>query len=55
MTSILGYCDPLSVASGETVRFMVSCHGADAYEAEVTETPEERLEHVLEVIRRQTP
>ena len=35
MTSILGYCDPLSVASGETVRFMVSCHGADAYEAEV--------------------
>ena len=27
----------------------------DGYEAEETETPEERLEHVLEVIRRQSP
>ncbi|HEX5794586.1 MAG TPA: N,N-dimethylformamidase beta subunit family domain-containing protein [Geminicoccaceae bacterium] len=32
---VLGYCDRLSVAPGETVRFMVSCTGATSYRAEV--------------------
>ena len=32
---VLGYCDRLSVAPGETVRFMVSCTGAPSYRAEV--------------------
>jgi len=31
---ILGYCDKLSVAPGETVRFMVSCE-AERYRAEI--------------------
>ncbi len=35
MLKILGYCDRLSVAAGETVRFMVSCTGATSYRAEV--------------------
>ena len=33
MTAIMGYCDPWSVAPGETVRFMVSCIGTETYEA----------------------
>ena len=32
---ILGYADRLSVAPGETVRFMVSCSGAERYRAEI--------------------
>jgi hypothetical protein len=35
MTAILGYCDSISAAPGETVRFMASCHGADACEVGV--------------------
>ncbi|HET6519486.1 MAG TPA: LamG domain-containing protein, partial [Geminicoccaceae bacterium] len=35
MTALLGYCDKDSVAPGETVRFMVSCIGAERYRAEV--------------------
>jgi N,N-dimethylformamidase len=34
MPKILGYCDRLSVAPGETVRFMVSCE-AERYRAEI--------------------
>ena len=34
MLRILGYCDQLSVAPGETVRFMVSCE-AERYRAEI--------------------
>jgi N,N-dimethylformamidase len=34
MLRILGYCDKLSVAPGETVRFMVSCE-AERYRAEI--------------------
>ena len=33
MTSIMGYCDPWSVAPGETVRFMVSATGAGHHDA----------------------
>ena len=29
MTALLGYCDPISAAPGERVRFMVSCIGAE--------------------------
>jgi len=35
MASILGYCDPISAAPGETIRFMVSCDDADAYDVEL--------------------
>ncbi len=35
MLKILGYCDRLSVAPGETVRFMVSCTGGERYRAEI--------------------
>jgi N,N-dimethylformamidase len=35
MLKILGYADKLSVAPGETVRFMVSCTGAKSYRAEI--------------------
>jgi len=35
MTSVLGYCDPISAAPGDTVRFTVSCHGARSYEVEL--------------------
>jgi N,N-dimethylformamidase len=35
MLKILGYGDRLSVAPGETVRFMVSCTGAARYRAEI--------------------
>lgn len=35
MLKILGYCDRLSVAPGETVRFMVSCTGLPRYRAEI--------------------
>ncbi len=35
MLKILGYGDRLSVAPGETVRFMVSCTGAQRYRAEI--------------------
>lgn len=35
MTSIMGYCDNWSVAPGDTVRFMVSCVGAETYDAEI--------------------
>ena len=35
MTALLAYCDPISVAPGETVRFMVSCVGAGQYRAEI--------------------
>jgi N,N-dimethylformamidase len=35
MLKILGYCDRLSVAPGERVRFMVSCTGAPRYRSEV--------------------
>ena len=38
------------MVEGERLRIAI-----DAYEAEESETPEERLEHVLEVIRRQAP
>jgi N,N-dimethylformamidase len=33
--NILSYSDRLSVAAGETIRFMVSCEGADRYEADI--------------------
>ncbi len=33
--NILSYSDRLSVAPGETIRFMVSCEGADKYEADI--------------------
>jgi N,N-dimethylformamidase beta subunit-like, C-terminal len=35
MTTILAYCDPISAAPGDVVRFMVSCEGAAEYQAEV--------------------
>jgi N,N-dimethylformamidase len=35
MTTILAYCDPISAAPGDAVRFMVSCEGAAGYEAEI--------------------
>jgi N,N-dimethylformamidase len=35
MLKILGYADRLSVAPGESVRFMVSCTGAARYRAEI--------------------
>jgi N,N-dimethylformamidase len=35
MLKILGYGDRLSVAPGESVRFMVSCTGAERYRAEI--------------------
>ena len=35
MLKILGYADKLSVAPGETVRFMVSCTGAKSYRTEI--------------------
>ena len=35
VTRILGYCDPLSVAPGETIRFMVSCEGHEAFRADL--------------------
>src|SRR5262245_57606017 len=35
MTAIMGYCDPWTAQAGDTVRFMVSCIGADAYRAEL--------------------
>jgi N,N-dimethylformamidase len=35
MTTILAYCDPISAAPGDAVRFMVSCEGAAAYQAEI--------------------
>ena len=35
MPVLLGYCDPQSVAPGETVRFMVSCEGAARYRADI--------------------
>ena len=35
MPVLLGYCDPQSVAPGETVRFMVSCEGAPRYRADI--------------------
>ena len=38
------------LVEGERLRLVI-----DGYEAEETETPESRLEHVLEVIRRSSP
>ena len=35
MTALLGYCDPISAAPGERVRFFVSCIGAARYQAEI--------------------
>ena len=35
MTTILAYCDPISAAPGDVVRFMVSCEGAPEYRAEI--------------------
>ena len=35
MSVILGYCDPLSVAPGETIRFMVSTEGLKSYRADI--------------------
>ena len=35
MTALLAYCDPISAAPGERVRFMVSCIGAARYDAEI--------------------
>jgi N,N-dimethylformamidase len=35
MTTILAYCDPISAAPGDAVRFMVSCEGAADYRAEI--------------------
>ncbi len=35
VTRILGYCDPLSLAPGETIRFMVSCEGHEAFSADL--------------------
>ena len=35
MTALLAYCDPISAAPGDIVRFMVSCHGARDYRAEI--------------------
>jgi N,N-dimethylformamidase len=35
MTALLGYCDPISAAPGERVRFLVSCIGASRYDAEI--------------------
>ncbi len=35
MTRVMGYCDPWSVAAGETVRFMVSCLDGDRYTVEI--------------------
>ncbi|MGH6884621.1 MAG: hypothetical protein ACREGK_00930, partial [Geminicoccales bacterium] len=34
MTTILAYCDPISAAPGDAVRFMVSCDAAE-YQAEI--------------------
>ena len=33
MKTVVGYCDPWSVAPGETVRVMVSTYGPDSYDA----------------------
>ena len=35
MTSLLAYCDPWSVAPGESVDVMVSCEGADRFRADL--------------------
>jgi N,N-dimethylformamidase len=35
MTTILAYCDPISAAPGDAVRFMVSCEGCTEYQAEI--------------------
>jgi N,N-dimethylformamidase len=35
MTALLAYCDPISAAPGERLRFMVSCVGAPRYDAEI--------------------
>jgi N,N-dimethylformamidase len=35
MTALLGYCDPISVAPGARMRFLVSCIGAARYQAEI--------------------
>jgi N,N-dimethylformamidase len=35
MTTLLAYCDPISAAPGDAVRFMVSCEGAAEYQAEI--------------------
>jgi N,N-dimethylformamidase len=35
MTALLAYCDPISAAPGERLRFMVSCIGAPRYDAEI--------------------
>ncbi len=35
MTSLLAYCDPISIAPGERLRAMVSCIGAPRYDAEI--------------------
>ena len=32
---VVGYCDPLCVAPGETVRFMVSCYAPGPYRADI--------------------
>ncbi|HZC99149.1 MAG TPA: N,N-dimethylformamidase beta subunit family domain-containing protein [Actinomycetes bacterium] len=34
-SSIWGYCDRISVQPGESIRFMVSCEGAEEYRAEI--------------------
>jgi len=46
MTALLAYCDPISAAPGETVRFMVSCVGAGQYRAEIVRliNPQAELE-----------
>lgn len=35
MSALLAYCDPISAAPGDVVRFMVSCIGAPRYRAEI--------------------
>ena len=35
MTSLLAYCDPWSVAPGESVDVMVSCEGAERFRADL--------------------
>ncbi|MBM3489874.1 MAG: LamG domain-containing protein [Alphaproteobacteria bacterium] len=35
MTDLMGYCDPQSLAPGDTLRVMVSCLGADAFRCDI--------------------
>ena len=57
MTTILAYCDPISAAPGDAVRFMVSCEGAADYRAEIVRliNPQAEPEATIIVTRQEPP